>query len=70
MITHPTVLKIDAEAQHFAALHRPTATPASETPAQPRWPRLVTPGALFACLRSLAQRAIHAPRRAAPQRQP
>lgn len=67
MITHPTVLSIDAEAQQFAARHRPAATPESETPAAARR-RHSTPRIFLAGLRAFVQRAAHRPRPAATPR--
>jgi len=67
MITHPTVLSIDAEAQQFAARQRAAATARAEPPAATvRRPRIM-PRALIAGLRAVAQRM---PRRSRPAATP
>ena len=67
MITHPTVLKIDAEAQQFAARHRPLATPESELPVERRR-RHAMPRLFIARLRGLVRRAAQRPRPAVTPR--
>ncbi len=67
MITHPTVLTIDAEAQQFAARHHPAAAPETETTAARRRGTAL-PRALIAGLRTFAQRAMHRPRPATTPR--
>ena len=68
MITHPTVLKIDAEAQQFAARYRPAAAPETETPNEALRRRRGTPRVLIAGLYAFAQRLAHRPRPAATPR--
>lgn len=67
MITHPTVLTIDAEAQQFAARHHPAAAPESE-PADARRRRIALPRLLVAGLHAFALRAARRPRPAATPR--
>ncbi|HZQ35077.1 MAG TPA: hypothetical protein VFD32_04030 [Dehalococcoidia bacterium] len=67
MITHPTVLKIDAEAQQFAARHRPAATPERDLPADAQR-RHGMPRTFIAGLLSIALRAARRPRPAVTPR--
>jgi hypothetical protein len=68
MITHPTVLKIDAEAQQFAARHRPAATPERDLPTAGSRRRHGVPRAFVAGLLSIALRTAHRLRPAATPR--
>ncbi|HLZ71873.1 MAG TPA: hypothetical protein VKV26_18375 [Dehalococcoidia bacterium] len=70
MITHPTVLKIDAEAQQFAAHYRPAAMPESSEPdAVPRQ-RHHLPATVLVFLRGLVQRRARTQHPAAPSSRP
>ncbi len=68
MITHPTVLKIDAEAQQFAAQHRPAAAPEQGVPAVRRRRLVSAPRLVLVWLGAHVRRQPHARRPASQGR--